>query len=238
MNAGHVHEMQQGRLPYGYIYPKGGVGADVAIYTTPPAQPAPSQDWKALAEEQAETIAKMTSDKYPFVHIRVDASEAEKEGALRSKLIELGWTPPAAQPAPVACLIGAKGSAFDAPKTKRAYTYKEQPGNTVASKLGEACWEASKQPAGDHIDRGLILLRELQKEGFGVFDLGAEYTVAQPAAPNFHAFTAWASGEGYDTAHTHNGEKWVCLNPMTADLWMAWQAAHGITSATPPNPAT
>jgi hypothetical protein len=33
MNAGHVHEMQQGRLPYGYIYPKGSVGADVAIYT-------------------------------------------------------------------------------------------------------------------------------------------------------------------------------------------------------------
>jgi hypothetical protein len=59
------------------------------------------QDWKTLAEEQAETIAKMTSEKYPFVHIRIDASEAEKEGALRDKLIELGWTPPAPQPVPV-----------------------------------------------------------------------------------------------------------------------------------------
>jgi hypothetical protein len=66
-----------------------------------PAQQEPAQDWKALAEEQAETIAKMTSEKYPFAHIRIDASEAEKEGALRDKLIELGWTPPAAQPAPV-----------------------------------------------------------------------------------------------------------------------------------------
>jgi len=35
MNAGHVHELQQGRLPYGYVYPKEGVGAEVAIYTSP-----------------------------------------------------------------------------------------------------------------------------------------------------------------------------------------------------------
>jgi hypothetical protein len=81
---------------------------------------------------------------------------------------------------PVACFIGAKGSAFDLPETKRAYTYKEQPGNAVASKLGRACEAANKQRAGDNIDRGLGLLQELQKEGFGVFALGAEYTT-QPA---------------------------------------------------------
>lgn len=39
MNAGHVHDMQQGRLPYGYVYPKGGAGSSVAVYTTPPATP-------------------------------------------------------------------------------------------------------------------------------------------------------------------------------------------------------
>ena len=39
MNAGHVHEMQQGRLPYGYVYPKDGAGASVAVYTSPQAQP-------------------------------------------------------------------------------------------------------------------------------------------------------------------------------------------------------
>jgi hypothetical protein len=90
---------------------------------------------------------------------------------------------PAPVQEPVACFIGAKGSAFDLPETKRAYTYKEQPGNAVASKLGRACEAASKQRAGDNIDRGLGLLQELQKEGFGVFALGAEYTTppAQPA---------------------------------------------------------
>ena len=36
MNAGHVHEMQQGRLPYGYVYPKKESGTSVAVYTTPP----------------------------------------------------------------------------------------------------------------------------------------------------------------------------------------------------------
>lgn len=39
MNAGQVHEMQQGRLPYGYVYPKDGSGASVAVYTSPQAQP-------------------------------------------------------------------------------------------------------------------------------------------------------------------------------------------------------
>lgn len=83
---------------------------------------------------------------------------------------------------PYACVIGAKGSAFDMPQTKRAYTYAEQPGNIVASKLGAACVEAMASSAGDSIDRGLGLLHELQKEGFGVFDLGAEYAPPQPQA--------------------------------------------------------
>lgn len=45
---------------------------------------------------------------------------------------------------------------------------------------------------------------------------------------DFGDFFEWANDEGYDTAHTHDGVKWVCLNPMTADLWKTWQAAHGI----------
>lgn len=51
MNAGHVHEMQQGRLPYGYVYPKGGTGAGVAVYTSPPAR-------KPLTDEQIAAIGK------------------------------------------------------------------------------------------------------------------------------------------------------------------------------------
>jgi hypothetical protein len=77
---------------------------------------------------------------------------------------------------PVACLVGIKGSAFDLPATKRAYTYAEQPDNVIAYKLGKACESATQQRAGDGIDRGLALLQEFQKEGFGVFDIGAEYT--------------------------------------------------------------
>jgi hypothetical protein len=83
----------------------------------------------------------------------------------------------------VACLVGMKGSAFDTPTTKRAYTYAEQPDNVNAYKLGRACEVANHRSAGDGIDRGLALLQELQTEGFGVFDIGAEYTHPAPFTP-------------------------------------------------------
>lgn len=62
------------------------------------AEAQPEIDWKAIADEHAITLAKMTREKYPFIHIRMDASEAEKESAIRDKLIELGWTPPQPKP--------------------------------------------------------------------------------------------------------------------------------------------
>lgn len=39
-------------------------------------------------------------------------------------------------------------------------------------------------------------------------------------------FLEWAGKEGYDTAHTYDTERsqWVVFNPMTADLWKAYQA--------------
>lgn len=80
------------------------------------------------------------------------------------------------QAEPVACLVGMKGGAFDTPTTKRAYTYAHQPNNGPASRLGDACLKAMTGTAGDSIDRGLLLLKALQDAGFGVFDLGAEYT--------------------------------------------------------------
>ena len=46
----------------------------------------------------------------------------------------------------------------------------------MTGKLGEACSNASRAQAGDYIDRCLVLLKELQAAGYGVFDLGAEYT--------------------------------------------------------------
>jgi hypothetical protein len=49
---------------------------------------------------------------------------------------------------------------------------------------------------------------------------------SQPApVPDFKAFKEWAANDGYDVAYAHDGIKWACLNPMTADLWKAWQAA-------------
>ena len=53
---------------------------------------------------------------------------------------------------------------------------------------------------------------------------------AQERKPLFGDFLAWAIDNGYDTANTCNSNtgKWICLNPMTGDLWKAWQAAHGI----------
>ena len=49
---------------------------------------------ESLLVKTAEVNAKMTREKYPFVHLRMDVSEAEKEGALRDKLKELGWATP------------------------------------------------------------------------------------------------------------------------------------------------
>lgn len=44
---------------------------------------------------EAEKNAKLVSEKYPFAHIMIDCSEYEKDLAIRNKLIDLGWTPPA-----------------------------------------------------------------------------------------------------------------------------------------------
>lgn len=52
----------------------------------------------------------------------------------------------------------------------KVYTYEKQPtDNVLARRLGEACRAAADdRKCGDYIDRGLILLRELQAKGFGV----------------------------------------------------------------------
>lgn len=67
--------------------------------------------------------------------------------------------------------IGIYGKAYDRPDERRAYTYDEQPHNVEAYKLGRVCSEIHS--GGDWIDRGLNLLKALQREGFGVFELPA-----------------------------------------------------------------
>lgn len=58
------------------------------------------------------------------------------------------------------------------------------------------------------------------------------YTTPQPVQrkPQFKEFIKWAGEQGHDCGQTCNSDtgEWIVLNPMTADLWKAWQAAHGI----------
>ncbi|CAO3886270.1 hypothetical protein [Achromobacter mucicolens] len=54
------------------------------------------------------------------------------------------------------------------------FTYTSQPcDNVVAWRIGEACGNASQASAGDYIDRGLVLLKELQEKGYGIAALAA-----------------------------------------------------------------
>jgi hypothetical protein len=85
MNAGHVHEMQQGRLPYGYVYPKGGNGASVAVYTAPLTQPAQQ---KPVAWVREHELPLVPGDAFSWVETFVHKTP-------------LYTTPPSAQPAPV-----------------------------------------------------------------------------------------------------------------------------------------
>ena len=118
---------------------------------------------------------------------------------------------------PEACIVGIKGSAYDPIDTKRAYTYANQPGNVVAYKLGRASSSASLQRAGDFIDSGLILLKELQVEGYGVFDIGAEY-IAPPKQPNPYDQTALELCDvcGWKTLIPDEG----CLNCERGKPWV------------------
>ena len=51
MNVGHVYELQQKRITYGYVYPKKEIGASVAVYTTPS-----QREWVGLTEEDFSAI--------------------------------------------------------------------------------------------------------------------------------------------------------------------------------------
>jgi hypothetical protein len=55
----------------------------------------------------------------------------------------------------------------------KIFTYTDQPSDSVdAWRLGAACRSAADdRRCGDYIDRGLILLRELQRYGYGIVRL-------------------------------------------------------------------
>lgn len=70
-------------------------------------------------------------------------------------------------------------------ETRKTFTYRQQPtDNVTCSLIGEACRTAAMDPkCGDSIDRGLILLRELEARGFGVVVLPRTET-AQKREPS------------------------------------------------------
>ena len=70
----------------------------------------------------------------------------------------------------------------------KIYSYtKNQPQNVEAWRFGEACRVAADEPkCGDYIDRGLILLRELEAKGYGIVKLppNAELNGLAPGEDN------------------------------------------------------
>lgn len=72
--------------------------------------------------------------------------------------------------------LGSYGRAYDPPGVPlRAYTYEQQPANGTAWNLGCAVSALRQYPsAGDAIDVGLYLLKELQARGLGVFEIEAK----------------------------------------------------------------
>ena len=59
MNGGHIYELQQKLIPYGYVYPKKEIGLSVAVYTAPQH----TATWVSLTDADIERIKLMTYEK-------------------------------------------------------------------------------------------------------------------------------------------------------------------------------
>lgn len=79
------------------------------------------------------------------------------------------------RPAPAAGdALGAVTLVTRQGRGQELFTYTSQPcDNVIAWRIGEACSKASVTSAGDYIDRGLSLLKELQRKGYGIADISA-----------------------------------------------------------------
>ena len=55
MNAGHIYELQQKRIHYGYVYPKERTGAEIPVYTSP-NQKDYEQELEAIVKQYKEYI--------------------------------------------------------------------------------------------------------------------------------------------------------------------------------------
>lgn len=78
------------------------------------------------------------------------------------------------------------------------YTKNQPTDNVDAWRLGEACRAAAADPkCGDPIDRGLILLRELEAKGYGVVKL--VHNVEFSGVPAGHSINHPAGGTSAGT---------------------------------------
>lgn len=126
-------------------------------------------------------------------------------------------------------ILGMKGSAFDLPTQRRAYTYAEQPGNVAAWRIGEALAQASR--GGDPIDAGLSLLRMLQERGFGVFELGDVAHGIKPPAPREPL-----TDEALKRMHHEDQFGLFCDYDEFEQIARAIEAAHSIQPANKEQP--
>lgn len=176
---------------------------------------------KSLANEKAERDVLEAMCNARFDHIAVLQQQLDTANARIAAGLALAdrWN---------VLTIGNRGAAYDSPNTRRAFTYADQPGNINASKLGRACDAASNMSAGDSIDRGLCLLKALQSEGFGAFQIAA---LAAPQVemvgelPEFLAANEAAYGYRPDV---YAG---VLTNGRDADRYMGWQLAQAALNA-------
>lgn len=106
------------------------------------------RSYKLSTQHANGKVEQLIEDPWGQITRRVaNVAAMQMEEGIVAELISLGWTPPPA----------------------KILTYKNQPFNVGAWKLGEACRHA--KPGGDPIDHGLSLLKELQDRGYGVISL-------------------------------------------------------------------
>jgi hypothetical protein len=110
------------------------------------------------------------------------------------------------------CKLGIYGRAYDGPEVRYAYTYGHQPDNLAANKLGRACAYAAKSPGGDWIDQGLSLLFELQKEGFGIYELKGE-TAPEKYDDTLMPFLKMMRNELHANAGKGDRPAWLQMTP-------------------------
>lgn len=87
MNAGHVHELQKKRIPYGYVYPDEATGAHVAVYTAPSAQPVDEREAlrgfrRRALEDTAQELAKWEGEHMQHAARFIRAALAQREGGV------------------------------------------------------------------------------------------------------------------------------------------------------------